>query len=291
MNPLAFACAALSYLTWGAATLFWNQLDVVPEDHLLPYRVISSFALVGLIFAVTRTRWREIASYGPAKIGLYVLGATLVAVNWVAFMYASQIGRGIEASLGYFLVPFVAFTLSYVLLGERFSPVRYAAMGLAGIATGVLFLSSTVILWIPLLIAIPFGLYGYIKKVGNIPLTHGIVIETTALFLMAIVFTGVDPSVASNLADYDTLTLGLIAATGVVSLVPLYTFAYAAPNMKLSALGWMQYIAPTVQLGIGIFVFGNTADVPTITALALIWVAIVLVISDLQLALSDREAA
>ncbi len=285
-----YLAAIFSYLTWGMASIYWNAMSDVPPEHLLPYRVLSSLLVIVIIF-IFKASSGEKQKFSPVPLNiilLYTIGAILVASNWVAFMYSSYIGRGVEASLGYFLVPFVSFFIGFYILKEPLDKIRIFAILLTTFAILLLLFSKNIIFWIPITIAIPFGIYGYIKKIGKLNFTTGLLIETCVLSFFSIMYVAYDTSIITNMIQYNTKTNLLILGTGLLSIIPLYTFAYAATNLKLSSLGWMQYIAPTTQLIIGLVIFKNTLDQYTAISIVLIWLAILLIILKTQLKVLKR---
>jgi chloramphenicol-sensitive protein RarD len=265
--------ATSSFLCWGIFPLYWKQMQGVPAFELIAHRITWS-----LLFLLGVLAWqRNFGALRPAfatgrAFGLNLLSGLLLAVNWTVYVWAVNSGHVIESSLGYFLVPLVNVGLGSAVLHERLRPVAWLAIGLAAAGVGLLLLRVGHVPWIALALAGTWSGYGLLKKKSALGPIAGLTVETLLLFPVAAALllwwhhTG-----AGALGRVDARTHFFVLAAGVVTAVPLLLFAYGARRIRLTTLGLLQYVAPTVQFLVGLFIYREPFDAAHLQAFALIW--------------------
>lgn len=277
MNP-GILFAASAYALWGVFPLYFRLLRSVPAFEVLMLRMVLSLVTVAIILVLWR-RWawvRDVVAR-PRLLGRYAIAAVLVAVNWFVFIWATQNGHVVDASLGYFITPLINVLLGRLVLDERPRPVQWTAI--AVMAVGVLWLTVQTghVPWIALALALSFGGYGLVKKMAPLGALEGLALETALLFPLAVVvlaWMGVHGH--SALATADPTLRWLLIASGPLTALPLLLFAAGARRVPMTTLGLLQFIAPTLQLVLGVLVFGEPFGGPALIGYALIWVALAL---------------
>jgi chloramphenicol-sensitive protein RarD len=265
-----------AYLLWGILPVYWKLLDHVPAFELLLHRITWSFLLL-IVIVLASKRWRTFreAISSPRVIGIYLIAALFLGGNWLLYIWAVNADFIVETSLGYFINPLVYVLLGVVFLGERLRPIQWVSIGLA--AGGVLYLTVSygALPWIALTLAFSFGLYGLIKKTAPLDSLHSLTLETGILLLPALgtlIYFQVDQQAAflNTSLTSDLLMFG----TGLVSATPLLLFAMAARRIPLSMIGLLQYIAPTMQLILGVLVYHEPFTQVRQIGFSLVWVAL-----------------
>lgn len=287
-----------AFCLWGLTPLYWTRLEAVPAFEVILHRIWWSFPFLWIIvlvrFAQSRRRtsdrnvsetttektnssWiRVIIPSGRVFLRTTVAGV-LVTVNWLTYVWAVTNGRTLEASLGYYINPLVSVALGAFVLRERLDRFQTIAVILA--TSGVLYLTLRVgtIPWISLILAGSFGVYGLIKKQVPVGATHSLALELIPLAppaFIIIIFQVVRGT--SMLTTINIETSLLLVGAGVVTVIPLILFGYAARNIRLADVGFVQYIAPTGMLILGVFVFGETFDTMRLPGFLLVWAALLL---------------
>ena len=271
-----------SYGLWGVLPLYWHLLGNVPPFELSYHRMVWS-ALFGVITILALGRSPEVfAAVKRWKVLLALaLSALFIAFNWTLYIYAIAKAELVEASLGYYINPLINVAIGVALLGERMSPLRLVAIGLAGMA--VLFKALTLghFPFIALGLAISFAIYGYIRKLTPVAALDGMTIETCILLPFTagiLVFWGVTGQGAFTPTHAGTDILLILG--GPLTALPLILFAAAARRVRLSTLGFLQYLSPSISLLIAIFVLGEPFTRTDLIAFGCVWAALVLVAVD-----------
>lgn len=268
--------ALLAYGLWGFVPLFFKLLASVPPIEVLAQRIIWSLPFCFLIMAFRR----QIGDYlGALKdwrvLRMLIASSVLIAINWLAYIHAIFTDHVLAASLGYYLNPLVNVMLGMVFLGERLSRLQMLAVGVAAVGVAILLGGALDTLWISLTLAFSFGVYGLIRKVVPVGSLPGLAIETTVLLPVSLavaayfIWAGDGRGFGS-----DAGVSWLLAAGGVVTAVPLLLFATAARRMSYAALGFVQFLAPTIQFLLGLFVFGEPLKPAQLACFLLIWTSI-----------------
>ena len=271
---LPYAIAA--YGIWGFVPLFFKLIASVPPVEVLAQRIIWSLPLC---FAIMLFR-RQIGEYLAAlkdwrTLRLLLASAVLIAVNWLVYIYSIFTDHVLAASLGYYLNPLVNVMLGMIFLGERLSRLQLVAVVIAGVGVAILLAGALDTLWISLTLAFSFGIYGLLRKVAPVGSLPGLSVETTVLLLPSLgvaawyLWAG-DGRVFGSGVSICLLGLGV----GVVTAVPLLLFATAARRMSYAALGFVQFLAPTLQFLLSLFVFHEPLKPVQLACFVLIWISI-----------------
>ena len=265
-----------AFLFWGFAALYWYPLRGVAAFEILQHRVLWAF-LMGWAYLFVRGRVpRELFRATHLRELLLLLGAgALVSVNWGVYVFAVTGGRTVEASLGYYINPLVSVLLGTLILRERLSKLQSYALLLA--TAGVVYLTVELgyLPWVSLALAFSFAFYGLAKKHVKVSSMQGLAVEMigVAPIALALVARGVATGEAAFLAAPAWISVMLIGG-GVVTIVPLMLFAKAAVRIPLSNVGFIQYIAPTLMLFIGVFVFREPFPLTRLPGFILVWIAL-----------------
>ncbi len=244
----------------------------VPPLQILAHRVLWSLLLLAGIVTLLRG-WGAVRTACRSRRTLLLLcaSALLIAVNWLVYIWAVVHGHVIEASLGYFINPLLNVAIGVAVLGERLRPVQLAAVAIAAVGVAVLALSGTGALWISILLAISFGIYGLVRKVVAVDALAGLTIETAILAPIAIgVLTLAAAGGTAAFGTSPRLDLLLVTA-GVVTALPLLMFAAAARRMRYATLGLFQYLAPSLQFGEAVWLFGEPLRTVHLVTFGCIW--------------------
>ena len=276
------AAAFSAYVIWGFLPLYLILVRSVPAFEFVGWRIIWTLPLC-LLIVLARRQGTDLraALVNRRTLGLLALSATLIAVNWVVYVWAIQNGQVYAASLGYYINPLVNVLLGTVLLGEKLSRPQWAAVGLAGIGVSLLAAGALTTLWISLMLALSFGSYGLIRKqldVGSVP---GLTIESALLLLPSLAVAWYYAQTqGSSFAVSTELSLAIMAG-GVVTAFPLLLFAIAARKLPYSMLGFIQFLAPSIVFVLGLTVFGEELKPVQAACFACIWAAAAIFVWDL----------
>jgi len=273
---------ASAYLMWGVFPIYFKMLHAVPAVQILGHRVVWSLLflmVLVLAFRESRDLRRSVSNYRTLLI--YLLAALLLATNWLTYIWGVNAGFVVETSLGYFINPLMNVILGVLILRERLRLAQWIPIGLA--AAGVIYLTILygTLPWIALALALTFASYGLVKKLAPLGSLHSLTLETGLLFVPALGYllwmakTGEGAFIQQGL----TTTL-LLAAAGVITAVPLLLFGSAARRVPLSTLGILQFIAPTCQFLLGVFVYGEAFTLARLVGFLCIWLALLLYIGE-----------
>ena len=261
-----------AYTLWGLLPLYLRLLEHVPAAQILAHRVLWSAFLLVVVALLFRRLPIIIAAVTRRTLLLLTATALLIGANWLVYIWAVQNGHVLDASLGYFINPLVNVVLGVVVLGERVRRIQGAAIALAAVGVAIMAVSNGGSIWISLELALTFGFYGLLRKVAAIDALGGLLIETLLLApfaLVLVLMTQADGTAAFGHQGVSTDVLLIIV--GALTAAPLLLFAAAARRMPYTALGLLQYIAPTLQFLLAILVFGEHLRPHDLAAFALIW--------------------
>ena len=266
----------VAYAIWGLFPLYWPLLKPSSAEEILAHRIVWSLVVCLVLLAMVRGGARIRALFRePRRALALVAAAVLIAVNWYVYIWAVNHGHVVESSLGYFMNPLVAVLLGTVVLGERLRPVQWGAVGVSLLAVLVLTLDHGRPPWIALVLACTFGTYGLLKKLAGMPAVEGLTVETLVLVLPAagyLVWLQADGRATFGSAG--VVHALLLASTGVITAIPLLSFAGAANRLPLTTVGLLQYLTPVLQFICGITVFHETMPPARWAGFALVWVAL-----------------
>ncbi len=274
--------ALVAYFIWGIAPAYFKCIQAVPADEILTHRVIWSFFFMMALLTLSR-QWQGVRAIvrTPKKLFALALSAVLIGGNWLLFIWAVNNHHMLEASLGYFINPLVNVLLGMLFLGERFRRMQWVAVLLA--VCGVL-----VQLWtfgsVPLIalgLAFSFAFYGLLRKKIGVEAQGGMLIETLWLLPVAAIYLfGIADSPTSHMSHNPWTLNALLIAAGVITTVPLLCFTGAATRLRLSTLGFSQYIGPTLMFILAVTFYGETPGQDKMVTFAFIWTALLLFIMD-----------
>lgn len=265
-----------AYAIWGFVPLFFKLLSSVPPVEVLAQRIVWSLPLCFLIMIFRRQIGEYLAALKDWRVLRMLLASSiLIALNWLVYIHAVFTDHVLAASLGYYLNPLVNVMLGMIFLGERLSRLQALAVVIAGIGVAILLAGALDTLWISLTLAFSFGTYGLIRKIVPVGSLPGLAIETTLLLPLSLaaaayyIWLGDGRGFGSG-----TEISWLLAAAGVVTAIPLLLFATAARRMSYAALGFVQYLAPSIAFLLSLFVFDEPLKPAQLVCFLLIWVSI-----------------
>jgi chloramphenicol-sensitive protein RarD len=267
-----------AYIAWGLLPVYWKALETVPAIQILGHRIVWSFVIIGMII-LARREWRKfryILAYRN-KLLYGSLGAGLLGVNWLVYIWAVNSDHIVEASLGYFINPLVSVLLGVIFFKEKLRPAQWLVVGLA--ALGVLYLTFHYGTppWISLVLALTFGFYGLLKKKSSLEALHGLGLEMAFLVLPALGYLlFVQYQGNGSFVQDGAVTTVLLIVTGVVTAMPILLFGFAARSIPLSLVGLLQYIAPTMQFLLGVLVYSEPFTQERLIGFSIIWMALLI---------------
>jgi chloramphenicol-sensitive protein RarD len=265
-----------AYTMWGVFPLYFRAVAEVPPLIILCHRILWSSLFLGVVVSIRR-EWRLI---GPVlrksrNILLLSAGAVLIALNWLIFIYSVATAQVLQASLGYFINPLLSVALGVIFLRERLRKLQWVAVFIATLAVANLALRGLGFPWIAVSLALTFGFYGLVRKLVDINSLHGLLIESSLLLPVALVLVAVLPA-----GKVSSMTWGILSLSGVITAVPLLCFGAALRRLRLSTMGFLQYIGPTLQFMVAIFVFHERLNRAKLGSFALCWLAIAVYVID-----------
>ncbi|GAC1387199.1 MAG: EamA family transporter RarD [Herpetosiphon sp.] len=270
--------AAWAYILWGLLPIFWKALHVVPALEIVAHRIVWSM-LVVLVLVVLRGEARTVrdALRNRRIVLAYLVSALLLTMNWFVYIWAVNAGFVVEASLGYFMTPLVNVLLGMLFLHERLRHWQRVAVGVS--VSGVLFLTAIhgTLPWIALALAGSFGLYGLVRKTAALDSLVGLTMETLLLLPAAFVYLLYLQSSGHGTFGHVSTTVNvLLAMAGVASALPLLLFAAGVRLITLTLLGLLQFIAPTIQFILGVWLYHEPFSLGQFAGFVLIWSALVI---------------
>lgn len=283
---LGLICAVAAQVLWGCFPIYVFALRAIAPFDFVAHRAAWSFLL--LVNLVLLSKWypnfglpeRQEIHCGLSSrrtIIFYAAAAILIASNWVAFVWSVMNDHAIDASLGYYICPLIVVLLGVVFLKEKLSKLRWIAVTFATVGVVYTTFAEGTLLWVSMAIAGSFGFYGLIKKRAPLSALAGLTFETGVLFLPAVAYL-VWRAGTSNivLGDYSFLVYLLIIGSGAATLLPLAFYATAVKHLPLSTVGFLQYIAPTIQFFLGVFWFNESMDYIRLTGFVFVWIGVVI---------------
>ena len=291
-QPNGLPMAFVTYLIWGLLPLYLRLVHQVPAFEFVGWRVVFTLP-VCLILVMVMGQWQALkAALAWPVLRLLMLSAILVGINWMIYILAVQTGHVLATSIGYYMNPLANVLAGTLFLGERLSRRQWLAVGLAALGVGVLAWGALDTLWISVTLAFSFCAYGLVRKLAPVESLAGLSVETMVLLPIAVGIVGWYAASPAGSSIGAGLTSDLlIAFSGVVTAVPLLLFAYAARRMDYSALGMMQFIAPTIVFFLGLFVFNEPLNQSQLICFMLIWSALAVFMWDLWLQRRKRLAS
>ncbi len=274
-NGIVFAAAA--YTMWGLFPVYFKLLKDIPASEILIHRMIWSLVFL-LVVLAWRKQWSWLAKVvrQPLVLAGFTASAVLLSVNWFLYIWAVNNDRVVDASLGYFINPLVSVLLGFMLLGERMRAGQWLAIALAAGGVAWLTWQSGHPPWIGLTLALSFGIYGLLRKIAVLGPLEGLSLENLLLFPIALGYLAMLTIDGHNsFATGSTSTQWLLAAAGPITAIPLLLFAAGARRIPLSVLGILQYLAPTLQLLLGVLLYNEPFGGDRLIGFAAIWAALI----------------
>jgi chloramphenicol-sensitive protein RarD len=270
--------AATAYILWGIFPIYFKALQSVSPVEILWHRIV--WACVFLLIALTARRqwsWVGRVSRQPKVLAGFTASAVLLSLNWYLYIWSVNSGHVVDASLGYFMNPLVTVFLGFLLLHEHLRPIQWAAIALA--ASGVAWLTWQAghLPWIGLGLAFSFGFYGLLRKTAALGALEGLSLETFLLFPIAFGYLAWLALHDRNaFLNASVGTKSLLMAAGPITAIPLLLFAAGARRIPMSTLGLLQYLAPSLQLLIGVWMYHEPFTGERALGYAVIWSALLI---------------
>ncbi|WP_406399190.1 EamA family transporter RarD [Streptomyces uncialis] len=271
-----------AYAMWGLVPLFWPLLKPAAAAEILAHRMVWSLAFVALgLLVVRRWAWAGELIRSPRQLAMLVGAAVVITINWGVYIWSVNAGHVVEASLGYFINPLVTIAIGVLLLKERLRRWQWVAVGTGAAAVVVLTIGYGRPPWISLCLAFSFAVYGLLKKKVGLGGLESLSAETAVLFLPALGYLlWLGARGESTFGSEGLGHMALLAATGLVTAVPLVCFGAAAIRVPLSTLGLLQYMAPMFQFLLGVLYFKEAMPLERWLGFALVWAALSLLTWD-----------
>lgn len=267
-----------AYTLWGFFPAYFKLLRPSGPVEVLAHRILWSMLFMVILLTVIR-RWSHIRQLvrRPAMLGGIAIAAILIGINWGTYIYGVNSDKVVETALGYFINPLVVIVLGVVLLSERLRPWQWAAVGMGSVAVVVLTVDYGRPPWIALVLAVTFAFYGLTKKRLGLPPTDGLLVESAVLALPALATLGFLAMAGSvTVGEVSVAHTILIVSGGVITAVPLLLFAGAANRIPMVGLGMLQYVGPTIQLILGVYMFHEPMPPVRLLGFGLVWIALII---------------
>jgi chloramphenicol-sensitive protein RarD len=267
---------AAAYVMWGLFPLYWPLLEPSVPTEILAHRVVWSLGVV-LVLLAARRRLGSLTRISRRAWGYLVVAAVLISVNWGTYIYGVNSDQVVETSLGYFIGPLVTVAIAVVVLHERLRRGQWFALALALLAVMILTLDYGRPPWIALTLAFSFALYGLLKKKADVGAAESLAVETSVLVVPALVYLlWLHGQGLGTFGEVSPAHSALLVGAGLVTVLPLLAFSAAATRIPLSSLGLLQYIGPTLQFIIGVFLYDEPMPAVRLAGFVLVWVSLAL---------------
>jgi chloramphenicol-sensitive protein RarD len=266
-----------AFTAWGLLPVFWKLLRAVSPAEILAHRIIWSFVFVTLLLVRTRSfgQLRQVLAHKRSLL-LIGIASLIISLNWFTYIWAVNSNYVVQASMGYYINPLVVTLLSITVVKEKLNKGQYVAIVLAFIGVAIMTYRFGAIPWVALTLAVTFAFYGLIKKFLQVEALLGLALETLLLtpfalgYLIFNLLTG-----TSTMVGLPFITMVLLVCAGAVTATPLVWFARSAQRIEFASVGFLQYIAPTITLMLGIFLFKEDFNIWYLVSFSFIWVALV----------------
>ena len=277
-SPRGFAFALTAYVLWGFLPFFMKAVAHIPASEVVAHRIVWSVPLAGLVLVwLGRTADIKAALRSPRMLAMATLTAVLITINWGIYVWAIGAGRAIETALGYYINPLFSIFLGAVLLKEKLDRAQMVAIALAACAVAILALDAGGLPWVSIGLCFSWGFYAFFRKTLPIGPNQGFFLEVLLLSVPALGYIlWLESSGQGHFGDTGMADVLWLLACGIVTAIPLMIYANGAKLLRLSTIGIMQYIAPTMIFVIAVFVFGEPFGTAKLIAFAFIWAALFL---------------
>ncbi len=282
INFAGLMAAACAFIIWGVLPVYWKLLQEVPAYEILCHRMTWSLVVtLGLVLLTGRRAVFWQALQQRQNLITFTITSVLLALNWLLYIWAVNAGFIVEASLGYFINPLLNVLFGMIFFQEKMRPIQWSALLLA--VLGVLYLTFYYgrFPWIAIGLAVCFAIYGLLHKKNSLGALDALCLETGVLFLpAAAVLVGLACTGGGSFGRIDFSGSLLLVGAGFITTVPLLFFGYAAKKIPLSTLGLMQYLAPSINLMLGVFVYGEEFPPARMVGFVLIWSALAIFMAE-----------
>lgn len=287
-----YTAAIAAFVVWGAFPVYFHALHLVPALQVIAHRIAWSLVFVlGWMYFRGELGQLRAALTNRGVVLRLACSASLISLNWLAFVYGVTHGRVVETSLGYFIGPLVNVLLGVVVLSERLTPVQWTSVGLATLGVAYLTYITGGLPWLALTIAVSFSCYGFVRKVVKIEALPGLAMETLILTPLAAGYLlWSEANGVGSFGHSDAVTTALLIFSGPLTAFTLYLFSYAARRLSYSTVGLLQYIAPSLQFASGLLVLHEAFDHARAIGFVMIWTALILYAGE-GVRLSRRQQA
>lgn len=291
-DPAGVIYGILAYTAWGILPLYWKLLNIVPALEILAHRIIWSFVFVGVLL-IASGGWQTLLTVVKNKKNLFFLFVCgfLISLNWFTYIWAVNSNHVIEASMGYYINPLVVVLLGVVVLKEKLTRWQGLAIFLASVGVLILTVQYGQVPWVALILASTFALYGLSKKLIKVDYISGLALETIIVMPIALVYIITQQTQGiGSVGRVPFQTTFILFGSGIVTAIPLLWFAKGAQKVKLTIMGFLQYIAPTISLLLGIFVFKEYFSAIHFISFSFIWAGLAIFIMTNLSALHKSKA-
>ena len=274
--------ALAAFVIWGLAPLYFKAVASVPASEIVAHRVLWSVVFLAALIALMRQGGALRVAIGQRRLlGILAITALLTGSNWLVFVWAVTHDRVLEGSLGYFINPLLSVLLGRLFLGERLRPLQQIAVGIAALGVGWRIMAVGEVPWIALFLALTFGLYGLLRKRTQVDAIVGLFVETVLVLPLAIAWL-MWVSHTGQIVWGSALHIDLLLpVAGILTATPLMLFAFGARRLPLSTVGFLQYVAPSLNFLLAIFVFKEPFDAARLAGFVIIWCALALYTADM----------
>ncbi len=275
LSPMAGLTA---FTIWGTLVLYWKALGDIPSIEILLHRILWSLVAI-FILALSFGYLSEVRQAIKQKkmLAQIFLASSIIAGNWFLYIWSVNNGKVIEASLGYFVNPLLSVLIGRIYLKEKLTRLQIFAIGMAALGVIYSIVAYGKFPWIATVLAMSFATYGYLKKTIKFHVIPGFLLESSLLFPLALGgLVWLEIQGQSTFFGYTGSTQLLLMGTGVITTLPLLLFAYASQHLQLATMGLMQYIAPSINLILGVYIFHESISEPNTVMLICTWIGLLL---------------
>lgn len=287
IDRIGVVCAVLAHTLWGLFPIYWRQIEEADSTELVCHRIVWSFVSLSIVLPILLRMgwwggWRVVlTTLRDRRVWIvYTIAAVMIAINWLAFIWAVNHGRVLEASLGYYINPLFNVLLGVFVLGERLGRWQWIAVAIAAVGVGIMAVGGGGLPWVSIAMATSFAVYALAKKKAHLPTLVGLMIEVTILLIPAAIYLGLrfNAGVSAMQTGPPFVTVMLLMA-GFITITPLALFATAVRRVDLSLIGILQYIGPTLQFLVGAVLYNEPLDRTKIVGFVFVWIALTVFIS------------
>lgn len=269
----------VAFSLWGLFPLYWKMFTELSAWDLFGHRLIWSFVTLFGILLFKRNLSSLKKIWDQPKLRYYlILSALCISSNWLLYIYAIQIGKVLEASMGYFLNPIINIFFGWLILKEKIRPTQWPAIILATFSMVLIATQASLASfpWMALTLSITFALYGLIRKVAHVGAIEGLSFETSIVIIPTLIAWGFFPHGPSYIFSVvPTWKIIALSFSGILTCLPLVLFAYSAKNLELRTLGFIQYLSPSLKFMCGLFILGEPLAPERLQAFVVIWIALI----------------